>query len=301
MGSEDYHPVKQGFDQQVGTSNAGHPKSYYPPYFKNSDVLADEKERYLTDKLTDETVSFIKNYDRDEPFMVSFWYYSVHAPHQGRKDYVEHFESKGLEGKDANYAAMVKSVDDSIGRVRSAVAEKGLNKETIIVFTSDQGSWFENPPYRGCKRIDTLGEGGARVPFFVNWPGVTKAGAKNQSIIQTTDLFPTFVEIAGGDPANYEDLDGVSLVSTLKENSILNRGKPLFAYRAYQDLYASVRDGPWKLLACRSGKLNLYNVENDRYEQKDLAETKPEMVAELVKKLVAWEKEMGVEEYSGFQ
>ena len=189
LGHEKYHPVQQGFDCQIGTSNWGHPRSYYPPYFRNSDVLIEEKDRYLTDKLTDETVKFIEQYDKAQPFMISFWYYSVHGPHMGRKDLVKHFEAKGLSGKYAHYAAMIKAVDESIGRVRNALKKKGIEKETIVIFLSDQGGYFENPPFHGGKRIDTLYEGGARVPFIFHWPGVTQPGAKNNSVVQSTDLF----------------------------------------------------------------------------------------------------------------
>lgn len=301
LGHEEYHPIHQGFDKQIGTSNWGHPKSYYPPYFKNSDVMADEKERYLTDKLTDETVSFIENYDKDQPFMASLWYYSVHGPHIGRKDFVEHFEAKGLEGKHAHYAAMVKAMDESIGRVRQALKDKGIERETVIIFLSDQGSYFENPPFHGGKRSDTLYEGGARVPLIINWPGVTTAGVKNKSIVQSTDLFPTLVEIGGGSPSKYKNLDGVSLLPTIKSNSLLDRGAPIYGYRAYEDLYASVRDGDWKLLAYRSGTLKLYNIEEDIGEEKDLSKTNPEKVDALLKKLKRWEKKMDVEEYSGVQ
>ena len=119
--------------------------------------------------------------------------------------------------------------------------------------------------------------------------------------MQSTDLFPTLVEIAGGNPSQFKDLDGVSLLSTIKENSTLVRGEPIYGYRAYEDLYASVRDGDWKLLAYRSGKLALYNVATDIKEEKDLAKTHPDRVAELKAKLVEWEKEMGVVEYSGVQ
>ena len=194
---------------------------------------------------------------------------------------------------------MIKSVDESVGRVRQALKAKGIDNNTVIIFTSDQGSWWENPPYRGSKRVDTLCEGGARVPFIVNWPGVTPSGKVNQSIVQTTDIFPTLVEIAGGNPINYKDLDGVSLVPILRDNSELKRGEPIYGYRAYQDLYASVREGPWKLLAYRSGKVRLYEVESDRYETDDLAKAEPQVVKQLVTKLIAWEKKMGVERYSG--
>ena len=139
------------------------------------------------------------------------------------------------------------------------------------------------------------------MPFFVYWPGVTKAGAVNQSVVQTTDIFPTLVEISGGNPSLYSDLDGISLLTTIQKNKKLRRKDPIYAYRAYQDLYVSVRKGPWKLLAYRSGQKYLYRVEEDRFEKKDLAEVKPGKVKKLVKELRAWEKTMKVEQYSGVQ
>ena len=301
LGHERYHPVHQGFDRQIGTSNYGHPRSYYPPYFKNSDVLADENERYLTDELTDEVVAFIEQYDKAQPFMLSFWYYSVHGPHQGREDLVKHFEAKGLTDKYAHYAAMVKAVDESIGWVRNALRRKGIEKETIVIFLSDQGGYFENPPFHGGKRIDTLYEGGARVPFIFHWPGITRAGTENDSIVQSTDIFPTLVQIAGGDPSEFTNLDGVSLVPTIRYNCILERGKPIYGYRAYEDLYASVRHQDWKLLAYRSGTVKLYNIARDIKEENDLAKAHPEKVKALLARLVKWEQEMGVDEYSGVQ
>lgn len=302
LGHEEFHPIHQGFDKQIGTSNFGAPNAgYYPPYFNHTEVFKDEKEAYLTDKLTDETVNFIENYDLDNPFMISLWYYSVHSPFDGRKDLVEHFKKQGLEGKDAHYAAMVKSVDISVGRVRDALKTKGIEKETILILLSDQGGAFQNGPFHGGKYEDTLYEGGARVPFMINWPGVTHANTTNNSVVQSTDIFPTLVEIAGGDPSQFEDLDGVSLLSTIQKNSELQRSEPIYGYRAYQDLYASVREGDWKLLAYRSGKTKFYNIAKDPGETNDLAREFPEKVEKLVSKLKNWEVEMNVEKYSGFQ
>lgn len=301
LGHEDYYPVHQGFDHEFGATNWGHPRSYYPDYFKNSEVLGEETEAYLTDRLTDEAVRFIGSYSEEKPFMLSFWYYNVHGPHEGREDWLEHFEAKGLTGRYANYAAMVKSVDESVGRVRQALEEKGIERETIIIFLTDQGGYFENPPFHGGKRIDALYEGGARVPFLFYWPGVTEPGSKNSSIVQSTDLFPTLVAIAGGDPDQYEELDGVSLLPVIRENSVLDRGEPIFGYRAYEDLYVSVREGDWKLLAYRSGKVKLYNIGEDPGEENNLADSNPGKVEEILSKLKAWEKEMGVEAYSGVQ
>ncbi|MEM0925053.1 MAG: sulfatase [Planctomycetota bacterium] len=304
LGHEPYHPIRQGFDSQIGTANVGHPKSYYPPFFKDSDAFADKSDKekhYLTDVLTDEAVSFIEGYRRDQPFMLSLWYYNVHRPPIARRDLKRHFEAKGLSGADAIYAAQVRAVDESIGRIRGALSRRGIARETVVVFLSDQGSWYPNLPLRGTKRVDTLGEGGSRVPLLIHWPGVTRANSKNRSLVQSTDLFPTFVEIAGGHPPKDADLDGVSLVSTIRSNRVLDRGKPLIGYRAYQDLYASVRDGDWKLLAYRSGKVSLYNIAEDESEQTDLSKARPVMVQRLTRELIEWEKQMNVTKYSGVQ
>ena len=300
LGHEKYHPIKQGFHKQIGTSNFGHPKSYYPPYFKQDTIFPDNNNTYLTDKLTNEAVDFIENYQKDTPFMLTFSYYSVHSPHEGRKDWVAHYKEKGLEDKYANYAAMVSTTDESVGKVIKAVKEKGIEKETILIFLSDQGGFFEKTPLRGGKMHETLFEGGARVPFFVYWPGVTKPNSINNSVVQSTDVFPTLVEIAGGNASKHKDLDGVSLLSTIQKNNYLKR-KPIYGYRAYEDLYVSVREGNWKLLAYRSGKLELYNISEDFKEKKELSKQHPKKVKELVKKLIKWEKEMKVEKYSGVQ
>lgn len=300
LGHEDFHPIKQGFNKQIGTSNDGHPKSYYPPYFKRADLFSDNNNTYLTDKLTREAVNFINEYDNEAPFMLTFSYYSVHSPHQGRKDLVDYFESKGLEGKYAHYAAMVKTTDESVGNVLNAIRQKGIEQETIIFFISDQGGYFENSPYRGGKMSETLFEGGSKVPFFVYWPGITQAKSINTSIVQSTDIFPTLVDLAGGDLSKYKSIDGISLISTIKDNSYLERG-PVFGYRAYEDLYASVRDGDWKLLAYRSGKLELFNIKNDIKEEQELSAINSEKVLELKDKLKDWEEKMDVTSYSGIK
>lgn len=300
LGHEEFHPIHQGFHKQIGTSNFGHPKSYYPPYFKQDTIFTDNNNTYLTDKLTNEAVDFIAGYQKESPFMLTFSYYSVHTPHQGRKDLVDYFKKKGLEERYANYAAMVKATDESLGKVLKAVKEKGIEKETIIIFLSDQGGFFDNKPFRGGKMSETLFEGGARVPFFMYWQGVTKPNSINNSVVQSTDLFPTLIEIAGGDVSKYKDLDGVSLLATIKKNDYLKR-EPIYGYRAYEDLYVSVRKNEWKLLAYRSGKLELFDISKDIKEQNDLSKSHPKKVKELVQKLIKWEKEMEVESYSGIK
>lgn len=147
---------------------------------------------------------------------------------------------------------------------------------------------------------ETLFECGARVPFFFYWPGVTKANTINNSIVQSTDLFPTLIEIVGGEVSEYKDLDGISLLRSIKSSNTINRDA-IFGYRAYEDLYTSVREGDWKLLAYRSGELQLYNSPKDIKEVNNRANYKSEKVKVLVNKLIAREKEMEVEKYSSFQ
>ncbi|MBU2881737.1 sulfatase [Psychrosphaera sp. B3R10] len=301
LGHEGYHPIDQGFDAQIGATNWGHPHSYYPPYFKNSEVYNEVKERYLTDKLTDDAVEFIASYDKNQPFMMSMWYYAIHTPFQGRKDLVEHFEKKGLSGKKAHHAALVSGIDESIGRIRKALKASGLDKNTVIIFLSDQGGILENKPLHGGKKLDTLYEGGARVPLFVSWPNVTNPGTKISTPVQSTDLFPTLVELAGGDPKNYQNLDGISLLSAITNGTKIERGAPLFGYRAYEDLYASVREGDWKIVAYRSGIVKLYNVVLDVSESNDVAKIYPKKLQELKAKLIDWEKDLNIDKYSGVQ
>lgn len=132
----------------------------------------------------------------------------------------------------------------------------------------------------------TLFEGGARVPFFFYWPGVTKAKTINNSIVQSIDLFPTLIEIVGGEVLEYKDLDGISLLPPIKSVNIINR-EAIFGCRAYEDLYASVRERGWKLLTYRSGKLQLYNSAKDIKEVNNRANYKSEKVTEFVNKLIA--------------
>lgn len=304
-----FHPTDHGFDSQWGTTNEGHPKGYSGKFFKDVSMLTQPSEqaltesksdKYLTDLLAQHSVDWINSYNKDQPFMLSLWFYNVHRPSQGKPDYVKHFEEKGLTGDMAKYAAQIKSMDDAVGQIRAALKAKGLDKDTIILFTSDQGSFFPNLPFRGKKRGETLYEGGARVPFFVHWPNVTHDGTINHSLIQTTDIFPTLVDIAGGNSTLDKNLDGVSLLNVIRDNKVLERNKPIYGYRAYEDLYVSVREGNWKLLGYRSGERRLYNLGIDPLEQNNVVAHYPKIVNSMTVKLQAWEKEMGVEKYTGF-
>lgn len=288
LGHAPYYPVHQGFDEMFGTGNWGHPKSYYPDFFRD-DVLEEYSEEYLTDVLTDKAVSFIKDYQREERFMLSFWYYNVHSPHVGRKDLVEMFLEKGYEEKEATYAAMVASIDESVGKIRGALKSKGIEENTVVLLISDQGGYFSNHPLSGGKiGGNTLGEGGARVPFIVLYPGVTTPGSESHTPIQTIDVFPTLAEIASGSVYKSKKIQGVSLLPEMKGKKLKSRN--LFFYRSYEDQYTAIISGDWKLVKYRSGKFQLFNVGEDISEKNNRIGENLLIEKKLKKKLWKWEQ-----------
>ena len=194
-------------------------------------------------------MDFLKNYRRKEPFLLTVFFYNVHSPHEGRKDLVAKYEKRGLQGREAQYGAMVEAMDDNVGRILRTLDEQGQANDTVVVFFSDQGGYFTQAPLRGGKTGGmALYEGGAKVPLAVRWPGKTKAGSKSDALVMSTDLFPTFVEMAGGDPAGFEPLDGVSITPLLTGSGRMGR-EELYLYRNYEAKYAAVVGEEWKLIA----------------------------------------------------
>ena len=298
LGHEPYHPIRQGYDVQFGVSNFGHVHSYHAPFFgKFSDTYKDVPEgKYLTDQLTDDAVKYIEGRDAKAPFMLTLFYYSAHDPFQGRKDLVEkiqtaHPNAKGWKG---DFAAMIAAIDESVGRIRTAIGKKGLDDNTVIFFVGDQGGKVPNGPLRGTKRGGrALYEGGARIPLQVCWPGVAKPASTHAQPVSTNDIFPTMLAMAGGKPADYPRLDGKSLAGLLKGAASIDR-KHVIMYRSYESQYAAVRSGKWKLIAYRTGQCELYNLADDLSEKNDLSATQGDKVKELTGVLRAWEKKMGV-------
>ena len=294
LGHTGRYPTDQGFDSEFGTTDAGHPKSYYYPFFKKNDdprgfTKNYKKGNYLTDVLTDGAVDFIKKYDKKNPFMLSFWYYSVHGPSIGRKDLLKKYQAKGIEGKYAHHHAMVEAMDESVGRVRQALKDKGIADNTVVIVLSDQGGAYSNAPLRGGKKGgDTLAEGGARVPFMIYYPGVTMANTESFVPVQSIDVFPTVIEIASGKKCQDKQIQGVSLMPLIKGGTLKERN--LFGFRSYEDQYASIVNGDWKIIKYHSGKYQLYNVAKDQNEQHNMIGKGLKVEKKLKKALVKWEK-----------
>ncbi|WP_109831203.1 sulfatase [Reichenbachiella versicolor] len=291
LGHEPFHPIHQGWDIMYGTGNAGHPKSYYYPFFNGSELKDRKDGEYLTTVLTDGAIEFIEGYNDERPFMLSLWYYTVHGPFVGRKDLLQKYIDKGLPKAEAHYAAMVEAMDESIGRVREAIEDKGISDNTVVIYLSDQGGKFSNAPLSGGKiGGNTLGEGGARVPFMMYYPGVSVAGSEINTPIQSIDLFPTLMEIATGHPYEDNNIQGQSLLPLIRGEKPKS-SRQLFFFRSYEDQRSAVIEGDWKLIRYHSGKYQLFNVADDISEQNNLIDMESELAERLKVDLAKWEAE----------
>ncbi|WP_082796033.1 sulfatase [Flammeovirga sp. SJP92] len=298
LGHETFHPIHQGFDEQIGVSNFGHPKSYYAPFFKDKNAYQefnDQPDVYLTEVMTDTAVHFLENYNKPQPFMMTLWYYTVHGPHIGKKELVQKYIDQGMSPKYAEYHAMVESMDKSVGTILKTLKRLKMDENTVVIITSDQGSFFENTPLAGGKRQNTLGEGGARVPMMIKYPSVTKAGTEYSKPIQTIDIFPTLMEIASGQTYKDNNIQGKSLMPALKGKSMKKRN--LYFMRSYEDQYAAIMQEDWKLVKYHSGKFELFNVVEDISEEHNKIDIETKRASKMKEALLEWENEV----YAGWK
>ncbi len=324
--SGDYQPGKRGFDEAIVSMGrhfdfATNPQTDYP------------KGTYLADFLTDRAVDFITR-NKNEPFFLYLPHFGVHSPHQAKEDLIAKFKPKpGVGGhNNAVYAAMIASVDESVGRVMKTLDDLKLADNTVLIFTSDNGGVggyarpdglirepgmegkakkkkagdedgggiTDNTPLRSGK--GSLYEGGTREPFIVRWPGVTKPGTTCEVPTAHVDLFPTMLEISGA-PQPRQVLDGESLVKLFRDPTAKLQRDAIFQHfpgylGSGPGLWRTtpvslIHSGDWKLMEyLEDGKLELYNLRNDLGETKNLATEMPDKAKELHARLVAWRAEV---------
>lgn len=339
LASDEVYPEDEGFDYNFGGGHAGAPKSYFYPYNvpkngkkgngkeKNILNLDDAVEGdYLSDHLTRKTVDFIKE-NKDKPFFVYLSHYGVHTPFEGKTEYEKQykkelkenpvpegpqFETVGNTGEtklyqdNTTYAAMIQSIDESLGTITTLLKELNLDKNTIIVFTSDHGGLSNrgnnrklatsNLPLRAGKGHNY--EGGIRVPMFVKWPGVTKENSTTDVVVTGTDYYPTLVEMANLKPQPQQYLDGVSFSNVLKGNTIETPERTVFWHSPLprptstgDTANTAVRKGDYKLLDFyEEGYVELYNIAKDPGETNNLAESNPKKTKELKQLVIDWRK-----------
>jgi len=316
LGPPDCYPQHQGFDVNVAGGHIGHPASYFWPYGAEGAShrvpgLAEaggSKGEYLTDRLTDEALKFIEKC-KGKPFFLYLAHYAVHSPLMAKEELLKAAESQTPADGQSNavYAAMLRSVDESVGRILNRLDALGLTKDTIVIFTSDNGGavHFGKPPATSNRPL-RLGkgypyEGGLRVPLLVRVPGVTPPGSICDVPVISHDFFPTLLELVGADqPASATAIDGVSWAPLLRGGRLPER--PLFwHYPHYWNgkgvtPYSVIRDGDWKLIRFyESNREEVYNLREDPGESTDLAEREPGGRRALALRLDAWLKEVGAQ------
>jgi len=316
LGDAAHYPETQGFDVNIGGTFWGAPTTFFYPYsgsgkwgkeFRYVPHLEFGGEgEYLTDRLTDEALGVLEK-AKDRPFLLNLWYHTVHTPIEGKDEVVERYKKKvkpGMHHQNCEYAAMVHSLDENVGRIIAKLDELGIADRTVVLFFSDNGGTVRkygtktvtsNYPLRSGK--GSLYEGGIRVPLIVRWPGVTKAGSICSQAVSSIDFYPTVLEMTGvsGEAKHNADMDGLSLAALLKEPSARLKREALYwhypHYYATTSPASSVRQGDWKLIEYFEDEhVELYNLKEDIGEKNNLAEKMAEKAEELRRLLRSWRK-----------
>lgn len=250
-------------------------------YVRKDGGAAFAPKRYMTDYLTDEAVNAIAA-NRNRPFFMYMAYNAPHTPLQATKEDFEAL-SNIPDRRTRIYGAMIRSLDRNVGRLLEALQEQGLEKDTIVIFTSDNGGAYYlglpeiNRPYRGWKQ--TFFEGGIRTPYFVRWPGTIQAGTTYRAPVSHFDIFATAAAAAGARMPGDRVYDGVNLTPYVQGRKL---GRPHEALFWRTGPYQVVRAGDWKLqVTQRPAKDWLYDLSVDPTERNNLALSRPEKVAEL--------------------
>ena len=251
-----------------------------------------EPSKYLTDYFTDEAVSAIKK-NKNQPFFMFLAHWGVHTPLQASKEDYDALANIP-DHRRRVYAAMIRSVDRSVGRVLQTLREEGLEENTIVIFTSDNGAPGYigipdvNLPYRGWKL--TQFQGGLRVPYVAKWPGHIVPGTQYQQPVSNIDILPTVVAAAGGKLPTDRPIDGVNLLPYLGKDSASQPQRALF----WRDgPYRAVQENAWKLIVSEQPKKDwLFNLAQDPTEKINLAAQQPEKLAQMRATLTAHHAQM---------
>lgn len=302
-------PLSDGFDVNVGGDHSGSPSGgYYSPWSRSemakwTDTV--DKPTHRMDVFVREAIKFM-NENRDRPQFVHFSPYLVHSPKTAVPEYVDDMKGRGI---DPIYGSMVCKLDEAVGSLLKAVDDLGLSHKTVVVFSSDNGgiaAIHTQAPFRGGK--GSYYEGGVREPLVVKWPGKVHPGTRSAEVVNTLDLYPTFMDLANVDPPANIQLDGQSLMPLLEQTDGWQTATQYWHFPVYLQAYAgakddardvlfrtrpgsAIREGRWKLHEYfEDGALELYDLEVDPGERQNLAEAMPEQAKRLHNKLANWRK-----------
>jgi arylsulfatase A-like enzyme len=329
LGLEPYSPLQHGFDVDVphfpGPGPSG---SFIAPWNPQIEKFFNPPPKpgdNLEDRMAQEASAFIDK-NKDHPFLLDYWAFSVHEPLNAKDSYIDQYRDIAKSNhpqRNPVYAAMVKTLDDAVGTLMATLKKDGLEQNTIVIFSSDNGGleyWgngqmahkeyqdtpaTSNDPLRGGKGM--IFDGGIRVPLIVKWPGVVKPGTTTGALDECMDIYPTVIEMAGLQVPTTQPLDGYSFVPVLQGTKPWVR-REAFCLQPHdlrnylpimQGPSATVLNGDWKLIHFYganpdgSDRLELYNLKDNLEESFDLSHAVPAITAELSKDLDAYLAKIG--------
>lgn len=300
-------PTTQGFDLNVAGTRRGLPKTYFSPY-ANPNLADGPDGEYLTDRITDEAMSFIED-KKDEPFFLYLPYFTIHTPLQGKEDLVDYYKnkpSKDGQGVNPHYGAMVSTMDANVGRVLEQLERLNLDN-TLLVFTSDNGGIVRlssQRPLRAGK--GSYYEGGIRVPLLFHWPAKNWEAGRRETPVTNLDFFPTILQLLDIPNPDGKLLDGHSIAEVITSNKKMKKRSLFWHFPIYLEAYSRgfdesrdplfrtrpgsvIRSGRWKLHHYfEDDGLELYDLKKDTGERSNLAIQKRAKAQKLLKKLDAW-------------
>ena len=330
-GTPGSNPYNMGFTVNIAGNGAGNPQSYLPTEnYGNitgkatSRAVPDMQEYYgsdvfLTEAITKEALKTLETpIKAGQPFYLNMAHYAVHVPLQGDKRFLQKYLDAGLNSTEAAYASLVEGMDKSLGDIMDFVKKKGIEKNTVIIFMSDNGGLSlaserggaehsQNLPLKAGK--GSVYEGGIREPMIVKYPALVKPGTTINQYLIIEDYFPTILELAG--IKNYktvQKIDGKSFVPILKNPSYTDNNRSLIwhypnkwnnAKEVGINYFSAIRKGDWKLVYnLRNGRKELYNLKNDIGESNDMADANPAKATELTNllglQLKSWKAPMPI-------
>ncbi|WP_442505628.1 sulfatase [Novipirellula sp. SH528] len=299
LGAEPYSPLEHGFDVDVPHWAGPGPAGSYVAPWKYPDFDPNTPSEHIEDRMAEEAVAFIES-NKSQPFFLNYWMFSVHAPFDAKKSLIDAYR-KMIDPNDPQrsptYAAMIESMDDAVGTLLDTLDRLKIAENTIIVFASDNGGNMynqvdgttatSNSPLRGGKA--TMYEGGVRGPAIVVQPAVVEANSRSDEVIQSSDFYPTLLELLSIAPQPNQEFDGISIVPALHGKSL--QREAIFTFFPHSPPVpewlppsVSVHQNDWKLIRIFHGGKNgnhrykLFNLSEDLGEQHDVSAKYPERV-----------------------
>ena len=317
LGFAPYTPFEHGFDVDLPHSNGSGPSGGYLAPWNYKNFESNYSLEHIEDRMSEEAISWMqsKALDKEQPFFMNYWMFSVHGPIQGKQDLIEKYKNEidmSSTQRSPTYAAMVETMDDAVGALLDEVDRLGIADHTAIILFSDNGGNMytdvketttdgtkyttyptDNAPLKGGKA--SMYEGGIRVPCVIVWPGLTSPGTETDARIQSTDFYPTLLNLVGASIPQDYPVDGIDFSPVLTDSK-WERNEPMFTYFPAPPPVPNalppamtVHDGKWKLIRLFHQGENykeehdylLFDLENDISETTNVAAEYPTEVERL--------------------